>query len=362
MSYLDPKERVIDIEITSYGRYLLANGRFNPAHYAFFDDDIIYDAGYKAGSPEENQSNIEPRIQENTPRFSAQAVYSGRDLAVYNTSPNVYNDLIIGQDLENLKESDKQAALQQIKVQDQVEKTEIMQQPLGKSSTQTRYLPAWNATFLKAPLSSSSAYLTGTLYVNKAGKTVSGAANQNIPQLNADLEYNLYRLGPESKLIPQNLIIGDKDPVESEAPGDLAGMNSLTFADGSSISLGQDALIVRLEESNTLFENENFEIECFEIQTDNGIDYLTPLAFYKDQNRLANDLEGMEIEPGTVEEYFIMEVDSEIEDAVICPFIRQDKSKIFYQTRLFECEKRIEEFGTVNTYSDVDDQGDLCDD
>ena len=47
MSYLDPKEDVIDLKLTSYGKYLLSIGKLNPTFYAFFDDDVIYDIDTK---------------------------------------------------------------------------------------------------------------------------------------------------------------------------------------------------------------------------------------------------------------------------------------------------------------------------
>ena len=82
MSYLDPKEQVIDLKLTSYGKYLLSIGKLNPVFYAFYDDDVVYDANY-AGVSTEAQSEIEPRIQEETPRFSTQTVYSGRELEIF---------------------------------------------------------------------------------------------------------------------------------------------------------------------------------------------------------------------------------------------------------------------------------------
>ena len=39
----------MDLELTQFGKRLLARGQFKPAHYAFFDDDILYDNLY--GSP-----------------------------------------------------------------------------------------------------------------------------------------------------------------------------------------------------------------------------------------------------------------------------------------------------------------------
>ena len=60
MTFKNQKEEVIEIELTSYGKHLLSKGKFKPAFYAFFDDDILYDSEY-AGS-EEAQNYAQTRI------------------------------------------------------------------------------------------------------------------------------------------------------------------------------------------------------------------------------------------------------------------------------------------------------------
>lgn len=40
----------MEVVLTPYGRYLLAQGKLKPSHYAFFDDDIIYDNWYADAS------------------------------------------------------------------------------------------------------------------------------------------------------------------------------------------------------------------------------------------------------------------------------------------------------------------------
>ena len=47
MAFLDRKEQVMDTQLTQYGKRLLAKGKFKPAYYAFYDDDIIYDLNTK---------------------------------------------------------------------------------------------------------------------------------------------------------------------------------------------------------------------------------------------------------------------------------------------------------------------------
>lgn len=42
MSFLDKKERVLDIILTQHGRKRLAKGEFQPKYFAFSDDEIDY--------------------------------------------------------------------------------------------------------------------------------------------------------------------------------------------------------------------------------------------------------------------------------------------------------------------------------
>ena len=80
MSYIDPKEEVISLELTPYGRYALSRGRLAPVYYAFFDDDVVYDTRWITGSLlTEDQSEAEGRILNETIRMKAQAAITGRE-------------------------------------------------------------------------------------------------------------------------------------------------------------------------------------------------------------------------------------------------------------------------------------------
>ena len=65
MTFFNKKEEILELKLSSYGRQKLAAGSFKPTYYAFFDDDILYD-GSRGGISEDN-NDIEPRIQENSP-------------------------------------------------------------------------------------------------------------------------------------------------------------------------------------------------------------------------------------------------------------------------------------------------------
>ena len=86
MTFFNRKEEVIDIELTQYGKLLLAKGEFKPKKYAFFDDDVIYDAQYMTPTDPtsvsnpiaENQNDAGTRIKEAV-RGRAQHNYGRRN-------------------------------------------------------------------------------------------------------------------------------------------------------------------------------------------------------------------------------------------------------------------------------------------
>ena len=78
MAFFNKKQEVIDLKLTPYGEELLARGIFKPEYYAFFDDNILYDASGSAGITEV-QNDAEPRIQEETPQLRTQYVFKGSD-------------------------------------------------------------------------------------------------------------------------------------------------------------------------------------------------------------------------------------------------------------------------------------------
>jgi len=41
--FINKKEQVFDLKLTSYGHYLMSIGKFKPAFYSFYDDNILYD-------------------------------------------------------------------------------------------------------------------------------------------------------------------------------------------------------------------------------------------------------------------------------------------------------------------------------
>ena len=68
MTFINQKEEVLDVQLTSHGKELLGKGKFNPVYYSFSDDDVLYDASY-ARNTSEDQKDIFARITQTTPRM-----------------------------------------------------------------------------------------------------------------------------------------------------------------------------------------------------------------------------------------------------------------------------------------------------
>ena len=81
MKFFNPKEDVMDIELTQTGKRALAQGKFKPSFYLFFDDGVLYDLT-AAGATSETQNNAEERIQEKTPKLKTQYNFSEGEMLV----------------------------------------------------------------------------------------------------------------------------------------------------------------------------------------------------------------------------------------------------------------------------------------
>ncbi len=363
MSYLDPKEQVIDLELTSYGKYLLSVGKLDPVYYAFFDDDIIYDLAH-AGVSTEAQSETEPRIQEETPKFSAQSSFSSKDVTVFNAVPDIVNDLIMGGQFIS-EDSIYEAAVEEGSINVDLNperKVEILQNPISFSDPSKIYAPAWNVSFLKAPLSSSKDYLPITSSL--------GGNLLNIPQLNANISYQVIKNSRSYNQINSTTGIkkfGEMEDFESRAAGLRVGEDaftleeeSLTFKNGATVDVVSDALILRVEESNVFFEKENFDVELFEINEVNGKETLTQIKFYENLATLTGDLLNNNLNKMSAEHYFDISIDDEIPETIICPMIQDDKTKQFHVGKIFNCEDFMVEKDARNIYTDIDDTKDIC--
>jgi hypothetical protein len=230
MEFFNKKEDVLDIQLTEYGKSRLAIGKLNPSYYAFFDDDILYDVS--ASGYTEIQNDAEPRIQENTPKLKLIRTRSGAETRVNQFLNNL--ETAIGN--SNSDPAQNVAAFKQ--QQPFAEKGKLAAYPLGRSSLNSQYNPAWSIEILSEPqISSSQGFLNDNDYID------------NIPQLNITVDYETYF---------------------AEGPVPIDAISNHLQNTSVYLSLNENYLMVEIMEENTDFEKENFDIQVYQSQSVTG--------------------------------------------------------------------------------------------
>ena len=316
MEFFDKKEEVIDLQITPLGKRLLQLGQFRPVTYAFFDNDIVYDGRY-AGLTEK-QNDIKERIKE-VPRLKQQVyLYSPEEKILSNTQDSdlmTYN--------ENLFQNQTLTGYQTLSQEYNLQRQEAKQiefesyGPLGNMAYQADSAPAWDLQFFDAEL-------TGSVTV------VTGSRNQNITNLECDVQYKF-----EIKTIEPNSI---EDPLDEALLQELEEQLLVTVTpvsdDGSYLKVIDEAFFVKALERNTNFQNENFDIELFHIDSEGTEQQL----YFVDESSEFKDT------PLSVGYWFDVLVDAEIPDSVYCEQVKSEKLEVTYTDKfLFDCEDLVDE-------------------
>jgi hypothetical protein len=357
MSFLDPKERVIDLQLTSYGRYKLSVGTFKPAMYAFFDSDIIYDKRFtqsgSATKTKELQNEIEGRIQQETMRFEAQRLYRPSEYGVFSVNPNLAHNLMPGV----YPDKKNEMGLTQTP-----EKSYIFLEPIGNSAFNSNNIAAWDIGFYKAELTGSSIVLTGSN---------ADIPTTFIPQLECNIMYRLERY--QADVEKQNTLgTWEKMPQVGEDVAAHQAMydedTPIIFSDNTYLIYKEDFALLKIEEVNTEFLKENFELEVFrrdpiekkdpetgEIISGSASEVLKKLYFAGDDT---------DVKPtDRVDYYFDIDYDFEINEEEYCKLRRtEDKIKNIYADKVFNCEARKETLYALNIYATKENQppGDPC--
>ena len=343
MTFLNRKEEVLDIELTQFGKHLLSKGRFKPSYYAFFDDDVLYDAKF-AGITTETQNQIEPRIKE-TPRLRTQYVFRGIESEITKGLQDIRINALQDDSL------DRNAPVLTT-IQSEADKHYSNSIPLGSAKIGSNKSPSWKVHFLKGELSGSVEIQTNTKQ-----------PSQNIPQLDTELLY-------ETSVRTDNFLDG---AALTEHPSD-------TFEDGTYIHLEEGFIMLEVEEINGLQLNSEFEIEVFKIEDEQvdgeltGKEILIPLKFQKSSRRdyeiTSNNIfvprPRLEAPPPAnrmnAEYYLDMDLDSEIDPLVMCAVNPVDKTKGIFSSRLHDCADALPEKERANIYSPDEEYEDPCED
>ena len=321
MGFFNKKEDVIEIQLTQYGKHLLSKGEFRPTSYAFFDDNILYDSNY-AGLATENQNSIEPRIQEDTPVVKTQYMYYGAETEILRIAAEIRGTNGAVPSMQPV--ADKHYALSA---------------PLGTSALHTDKLPAWQVRYFAAELQDSVQHITGAHPTMK------------IPQLESTVTYKT-EVYDQNSLAPaqQSNGGGFGQPLNSAISSESEYlMQSDVFQDGTYFVTRGDQLLIEIEEKNTDFFKENFDIEVFVVEEvdvtgsvktpnlgskKNKKEILRPLKFPKPNPSVINNLlvrpdsmSSTALDADDVGYYFEVNVDHEIAPETLCAIIADLKTQ-----------------------------------
>ena len=257
MSFLDDKQEIIKLELTTYGRYLLSKGKLKPVYYAFFDDDILYDAEY--GGISESQNSIQVRILEETPSLKPQTTFTSIENNIFKNKNLVLSELDEFKKEESQNDSDKNYALSL---------------PIGTTSPLSKYAPAWSINLLNGSISSSSEYID-----NVDGYLGSLQPFMKIPQIYLDDVYINYEITKNNSTGSNGYSLVANRTIENDI---------------YRVFLQDSKILLDINELNTIDEKENFSIEMFieSVSTD-GLETIRewkPLGFVKPKEEIVNGI------------------------------------------------------------------------
>jgi hypothetical protein len=253
MQFFNKKEEVIDIQLTQFGKHLLSVGAFRPVYYCFFDDDILYDTT-KAGFAE-HQNSAEKRILEETPKLKTQYL-----------SYSVEEKYILEDNL--IKENKKNKFSPINRNVDPSLQERILLYPLREQESSKQKLPKFEIETLKGEFSKPATFyhLTASGIVKK------------LPQLFITEEAVVKRV--EKPLAQPPRMLNSEVFIDLLAP-------EIEFLDGSKIIIEEKEIIFDIQELNTFYGLDNFNIEIFEVREEiSAPDVLVRIDDIDEINRL----------------------------------------------------------------------------
>lgn len=323
MSFFNKKEEVINIELTPYGKGLLAKGKFKPMYYEFYDDDIIYDSRYT--SLEEKQGEIQQRIKE-TPSIKPQYSFDSAD--------------------KRLKEARERLARtrnQYVPILEKRKNFTLGFLPLGNTSIGNE-----EATAIQIKLLNGS--IDGTFINNEENKP------KNITTIKVqDINHIInVRKKEENEKNEVQIELYDTEPDE-----DNDASQEVVFSDGIlKITKETGYLLLDMDEIGAENKNDRFEIFLYEMDEIEKIE--KQLFFIKERNNIKDgllydtyEIKSMdrEITEEFVEYYFEILTDKEIPSEVLCGHLSKEQIEILRQKEGFEIDCTTPELMQARTIS-----------
>lgn len=332
MKFLNKKEQVFDIQLTPYGKQKLSMGKLNPVYYAFFDDNVLYDIEYAHSGAVEEQNEIHKRIKEDTAYLESQ-VFFNQIMSGTLVRGGTFGSVTLAQE-DNLYTSEA-----------------FIGDALLQSENQN-VAPAWKVVTMQGAISSSVPNFQGVLNASTKNRN---KAEAGITQINIGVNYELKAEPLEARVSFENI----------RQIQDTSGI----FADDTVVRILPEDALVYVEELNTELLVDNFDIEVFEVPQDAETGELRRLYF---KNRVPQVVGGMlvhsapventqEIDTDSVEYYFSIDRDYQIDPKVACKYINQFNTEDYLIDLDFDCEEVDDEDLFFDIYGRVT-ESEICPD
>lgn len=301
--FINKKEQVYDLQLTTYGRKMLSVSSFKPTYYAFFDDNVVYDGDY-IGLNDEKQNEINTRIKDDTQYIETLTLFEDLEKTVLQNRGNSVNYF----SLNNME--DKFEPAKDIYRYDAI---------IGDASLDgdIQSAPAWKVVALQSEITSSSPR--------------DNINDTNVPQID----------------IIANYVLKTRDAVLTIDPEDVRDVIETTavFADNKQIVLEATDPLVYAEEVNTLLLNDNFEIEVFEITPEESSRvrrkyFKTIIPQIKDGLMLSAKQQRtpfQDLTTGSVEYYFDVLMDHQVDQSLACKGAEIFNKQSYYIDLDFDC-------------------------
>ena len=320
--FLDKKEQVLEFELTPFGKHLFSVGKLNPKYYSFYDDDIMYDFNYQTGTATplalETQNSIVTRINE-TPRMRSVTNFTEflTNNSIGEVSVGLLSDEFDQQMLENSNGIGPLKTDGNTQTRGKPIYMQKFQSPIGSNDVFKNFAPSWKVR----SISGSKQFSDGYEYIFG-----------QIPKLSASLD-----LGYATTTVQS--YDADSDSYVPRESYDL---------------VKNDRLLLDIQELNSTFkQDENFDIEVFEIQDGTTINgqRMFKKYFENKNNQIvdgymvsSNESENFD-DPSadSVEKLFNILIDSDVGSFTACKLAEQFNKQSFLIDLDFDCTREIDD-------------------
>lgn len=328
MALFNSKEEVINIELTSYGKFLLSRGKFKPAYYSFHDEGIIYDSEYADFT--ENSNTSETRIQEQTPQLKP-------NYSFFSPKASINKDVNQLQLMNN--------KFDMASTRNNLQFSEGIKEVLSNSTISNNYIPSWEIHNLSSQYSSIT----------------SSTATDHIPQFNVDLEVKVIKTNQETLQNNNKLNV-------------LSLLNQITYNGSDEVYITVlEPLVLKIIENNTDSNIDKFDIKIYKENTNEDstfsysqLKFLQDNVNYDEESdlyvRISNVISNQqEIDNKFVEYYLDVKLDKEINNIYKCRYIlRSDSDQDLIFNNIQDCEDLRDRLNTQDLYQNNPNLDDLA--